>query len=99
MNALDLRGLGTERTLVLVNGRRRVPAMPGSSAVDVSVIPAGLVERGEVITGGASALYGADAVAGVANFILKKDFDGFEFSGMYSGSTRGDLTGYDADIL
>lgn len=99
LNALDLRGLGTERTLVLVNGRRRVPAMPGSSAVDVSAVPAGLVERVEVITGGASALYGADAVAGVANFILKKDFDGFEFSGMYSGSFRGDLTGYDADIL
>lgn len=99
LNALDLRGLGTERTLVLVNGRRRVPAMPGSSAVDVSAIPAGLVERVEVITGGASALYGADAVAGVANFILKDDFDGLQFSSMYSDSSRGDMPGYSADIL
>ena len=99
LNALDLRGLGTHRTLVLVNGRRRVPAVPGSSAVDVSAIPTQLVERVEVITGGASALYGADAVAGVANFILKKDFDGLAFNGTYSGSTRGDLTGYDASLL
>ncbi len=99
LNALDLRGLGTERTLVLVNGRRRVPAMPGSSAVDISAIPTALVERVDVITGGASALYGADAVAGVANFILKQDYDGLEFTGTYSGSTRGDLEGYDASLL
>lgn len=99
LNALDLRGLGAERTLVLVNGRRRVPAMPGSSAVDISAIPAALVQRVDVITGGASALYGADAVAGVANFILKQDYEGLEFTGTYSGSTRGDLAGYDASIL
>src|SRR5690606_30999126 len=90
LNALDLRGLGTERTLVLVNGRRRVPAMPGSSAVDISAIPAALVQRVDVITGGASALYGAGAVAGVANFILKQDYEGLEFTGTYSGPTRGD---------
>jgi outer membrane receptor for ferrienterochelin and colicin len=70
LNALDLRGLGTKRTLVLVNGRRHVPGAPGTSAVDISTIPAGLVDRIVVITGGASAQYGADAVAGVANFIL-----------------------------
>lgn len=99
LNALDLRGLGTERTLVLVNGRRRVPAMPGSSAVDISAIPAALVQRVDVITGGASALYGADAVAGVANFILKQDYEGLEFTGTYSGSTRGDMQGYDASLL
>ncbi|HBY42203.1 MULTISPECIES: TonB-dependent receptor plug domain-containing protein [unclassified Brevundimonas] len=99
LNALDLRGLGTERTLVLVNGRRRVPAMPGSSAVDISAIPSALVERVDVITGGASALYGADAVAGVANFILKQNYEGMEFTGTYSGSTRGDLQGYDASVL
>lgn len=99
LNALDLRGLGTHRTLVLVNGRRRVPAIPGTSAVDVSAIPAALIQRFEVITGGASALYGADAVAGVANFILKQDYEGLEASAMYSGSTRGDMPGYNADIL
>src|SRR5690606_19748138 len=99
LNALDLRGLGTERTLALVNSRRRVPAMPGTSAIDVSTIPVGLVERVEVITGGASALYGADAVAGVTNFILKRNFQGVQASGSYGASTRGDLGGYDVDIL
>lgn len=99
LNALDLRGLGTDRTLVLVNGRRRVPAMPGTSAVDVSTIPPNLVERVEVITGGASALYGADAVAGVTNFILKKDYEGVDSSFRYGASTRGDLDSYDFDFL
>ncbi|WP_461343864.1 TonB-dependent receptor plug domain-containing protein [Brevundimonas sp. GN22] len=99
LNALDLRGLGTERTLVLVNGRRRVPAMPGSSAVDISAIPTALVERVDVITGGASALYGADAVAGVANFVLKQDYEGLEFTGTYSDSSRTDMPGYDASLI
>lgn len=99
LNALDLRGLGTERTLVLVNGRRRVPAIPGTAAVDISTIPSNLVERIEVVTGGASALYGADAVAGVANFILKEDYEGVDASFRYGGSTRGDLHSYSGDIL
>ena len=99
LNALDLRGLGTERTLVLVNGRRRVPAIPGTAAVDISTIPSNLVERIEVVTGGASALYGADAVAGVANFILKEDYEGIDGSFRYGGSTRGDLHTYSADLL
>ncbi len=99
INALDLRGLGTERTLVLVNGRRRVASMPGSSAVDISALPTNLVERVDIITGGASALYGADAVAGVANFILKKDFEGIEANARYGLSTRGDLGGYDLDLI
>lgn len=99
INALDLRGMGTQRTLVLVDGHRQVPSIPGTSAVDVSNIPSSLVERVEVITGGASALYGADAVSGVANFILKKDFQGVEASARYGGSTRGDLHSYSADVL
>jgi outer membrane receptor protein involved in Fe transport len=99
INALDLRGMGTQRTLVLVDGRRQVPAIPGTSAVDVSNIPSSLVERVEIITGGASALYGADAVAGVANFILKKDFQGVEANARYSASTRGDLDTYSYDLL
>ncbi|TCM35420.1 MULTISPECIES: TonB-dependent receptor domain-containing protein [unclassified Novosphingobium] len=99
VNALDLRGLGTQRTLVLVDGRRQVAAIPGTSAVDLSNIPSSLVQRVEVITGGASALYGADAVAGVANFILKKDFEGVEANTRYSASTRGDMDTYGFDLL
>ncbi|MFC0684071.1 TonB-dependent receptor domain-containing protein [Novosphingobium clariflavum] len=99
INALDLRGMGTQRTLVLVDGRRQVAAIPGTSAVDLSNIPSSLVQRVEVITGGASALYGADAVAGVANFILKKDFSGIEANTRYSASTRGDMDTYGFDML
>lgn len=99
INALDLRGMGTQRTLVLVDGRRQVPAIPGTSAVDVSNIPSSLVERVEVITGGASALYGADAVTGVANFILKKDFQGVDASARYGASSRGDMRSTSIDAL
>ncbi len=99
LNALDLRGLGIKRTLTLVDGRRHVPGAPGTSAVDVSTLPAGLIDRVEVITGGASALYGADAVAGVANFILKKNYDGFESTIQYGNSTYWDMPTYDLSIL
>lgn len=78
LGLLDLRGMGTSRTLVLVNGRRHVGSSPGSTAVDVNTIPVEWIERVEVITGGASAVYGADAVAGVVNFIMKKSFSGYE---------------------
>lgn len=78
LGLMDLRGMGTSRTLVLVNGRRHVGATPGSTSVDVNTIPVEWIERVEVITGGASAAYGADAVAGVVNFILKKSFEGME---------------------
>lgn len=87
-NFLDLRGLGTNRTLVLVDGRRHVGG--GSNlAVDINTIPAALVSRVEVTTGGASAVYGADAVAGVVNFILKDDFEGLEVNAQYGEATRG----------
>ncbi|MDQ1156381.1 iron complex outermembrane receptor protein [Sphingomonas sp. SORGH_AS 950] len=99
INALDLRGMGTQRTLVLVDGHRQVPAIPGTSAVDLSNIPSSLVERVEVVTGGASALYGADAVAGVANFILKKNFQGLESNVRYNASTRNDMNQYGFDLL
>ncbi|SHG94504.1 TonB-dependent Receptor Plug Domain [Marisediminitalea aggregata] len=79
-NSLNLRGLGSERTLTLVNGRRHVAGFRGTSAVDIGTIPRALVERVEVTTGGASAVYGADAVTGVVNFILKDDFDGFQIN-------------------
>ena len=79
-NSLNLRGLGAERTLTLVNGRRHVAGFRGTSAVDIGTIPRALVERVEVTTGGASAVYGADAVTGVVNFILKDDFEGFQIN-------------------
>jgi iron complex outermembrane recepter protein len=75
---LDLRGLGSNRTLVLVDGRRHVSGQAGSAAVDIGSIPSALVERVEVLTGGASAIYGADAVSGVVNFIMKNNFEGTE---------------------
>ena len=76
LTLLDLRNLGIDRTLILVDGRRHVASLPGSAAVDVDTIPIDLIERVEVQTGGASAIYGADGVSGVVNFILKKDFEG-----------------------
>ena len=76
LNLLNLRNLGTDRTLVLVDGRRHVAGVAGTQAIDVNTIPADLVERIDILTGGASAIYGADGVTGVVNFILKKNFDG-----------------------
>lgn len=89
-NILNLRGLGSNRTLVLVDGRRHVSGVTGSSAVDVGSIPMRLVERVEVLTGGASAIYGADAVTGVVNFILKDDYEGFNLDASYGVSGEGD---------
>lgn len=76
LSLLDLRGLGTSRTLVMVNGRRHVTSIPGEYSVDVNTIPSDLIERVDVVTGGNSAVYGSDAVAGVVNFITKRDFEG-----------------------
>jgi iron complex outermembrane recepter protein len=83
----DLRGLGPQRTLVLVDGMRLGPGDPNTAnpnqAADLDQIPAQLIQRVEVVTGGASATYGSDAIAGVINFIMKKDFEGFEVGGNY----------------
>lgn len=87
---LNLRNLGSVRTLTLVNGRRHVAGLAGSAAVDVNTIPAALVERAEVLTGGASAVYGADAVTGVVNFVLRDDFEGIDITTQYNLSHRGD---------
>ena len=89
-NRLDLRGLGQNRTLVLVDGRRHVGGAQGSSAVDIGSVPQALVERIEVLTGGASAVYGADAVTGVVNFVLKDDYEGLEIDARYGLSEYGD---------
>ena len=79
LSTLNLRGLGSTRTLVLIDGRRHAgAAYSSSSAVDIDTIPSLLIENIEVITGAASAVYGADAVAGVVNFVLRDDFEGLE---------------------
>ena len=86
---IDLRGLGSNRTLVLIDGRRVTPTSSGGT-VDINNIPTALIERVEVVTGGASAVYGSDAVAGVVNFIMKDDFEGIEFSTGYEVTGEGD---------
>jgi len=94
INALDLRGLGTTRTLVLVNGRRHVTSTPGESRVDINTIPVDLIERVDVVTGGNSAVYGSDAVAGAVNFVLKRDYEGFRLRGQSGVTSRGDRPSY-----
>ena len=95
LNLLDLRGLGTARTLVLVNGRRHVTAQPGTpTSVDVNTIPVDLLERVDVVTGGNSAIYGSDAVAGVVNFVLKRDFEGLRVRAQGGVTGRGDRGTY-----
>lgn len=86
---LDLRGLGPNRTLVLLDGQRVVPSNT-TGTVDVNLIPAFLIDRVDVVTGGASAAYGSDAVAGVVNFILRKKMDGIELATSYGESEYGD---------
>ena len=83
---LNLRGLGSDRTLVLVNGRRLVPGSPNqaTAAADINIIPAAMIDRVDVLTGGASSVYGADAVAGVVNFIMDTDFEGIRLDTQYS---------------
>lgn len=81
---VDLRGLGSVRTLVLIDGRRLPYGSPNDPAADLNQIPGGMVERVEVLTGGASAVYGSDALAGVVNFIMKKDFEGVQIDASYS---------------
>jgi outer membrane receptor protein involved in Fe transport len=82
---VNLRNLGAERTLVLVNGRRMPQGSPLSTAADLNQIPAGLIKRVEVLTGGAGAVYGSDAVAGVVNFIMNDRFEGVQLDFNMSG--------------
>jgi outer membrane receptor protein involved in Fe transport len=88
-STINLRGLGTNRNLVLLDGRRAMP-VNASLAVDINSIPSAAIKRVEVITGGASSAYGADAVGGVVNFILKNDFEGMEFDTQYGMTEFGD---------
>ncbi|MFB3105440.1 MAG: TonB-dependent receptor plug domain-containing protein, partial [Pseudomonadales bacterium] len=94
---VDLRGLGSVRTLVLVNGRRYIPSTQ-SGIVDLNTIPGTLIKQVDVVTGGASAVYGSDALAGVVNFQLRDDFEGVEITGLYDITTEGDAEKYNFDI-
>ncbi len=85
----DLRGLGPNRSLVLLDGRRLMSSAP-SGAIDLNTIPTALIDNVEVITGGASATYGSDAVAGVVNFKLKHKFSGVEIDVQHGATTKGD---------
>lgn len=95
--SVNLRNLGTVRTLVLVNGRRFVGEST-TGVVDLNNIPPALIERVEVVTGGASAVYGSDAMAGVVNFIMKRDFEGVQVSSQYGITQEGDSDRVNVDL-
>lgn len=97
LNLLDLRGLGPNRTLVLVDNQRVAPSTQ-TGAVDVNNIPTALVKRVDIVTGGASAAYGSDAVAGVVNFIIDRTFTGLKLNLNGGVTSRGDNKSYDASI-
>lgn len=90
INLLNLRNLGRDRTLVLVDGKRHVAGIPDSAAVDIGSIPSDLIEQVDVMTGGASAVYGADGVSGVVNFVLKRDWEGLRLRLENGITARGD---------
>ena len=94
---IDLRGLGANRNLVLIDGRRGMGSTSGG-VVDINTIPSALIERVEVITGGAGATYGPDAVAGVVNFIIKKNFEGMAVSSQYRLTEQEDGQEWSTDI-
>lgn len=94
---VDLRGAGPGRTLVMLNARRFAPSGTGN-AVDLNNIPQALIERVEVITGGASTVYGSDALAGVVNFITRDDFEGLSIEGYYGVTEEGDAQMSDISI-
>ncbi|WP_394146739.1 TonB-dependent receptor plug domain-containing protein [Shewanella atlantica] len=102
-SSVNLRGMGANRTLVLINGRRQAsfPSAAGgtSNFVDTSDIPTAAVERIEILTGGASAIYGSDAVGGVVNIILKKQYDGAKAEAKYSDTTQGGGEQFDLSYL
>jgi outer membrane receptor protein involved in Fe transport len=94
---VNLRGLGSNRTLVLVNGKRQTPTTQ-SGTVDINLIPPALIKRIDVVSGGGAAVYGSDAISGVVNFILKNDFEGMEFSAGYQETDKGEAPIYSTDL-
>ncbi|MGA9658114.1 MAG: TonB-dependent receptor, partial [Asticcacaulis sp.] len=101
ISSISLRGLGSQRTLVMLNGRRLPPAGVGGtvSAVDLNTIPDSLIQRYEILKDGASSIYGSDAVAGVINVITRKNVDGLEFSTTLKQSEHGGADQYQYDLL
>lgn len=96
-NLLNLRGLGFRRVLVMVNGAR-VPPTQATGGVDLNILPEALVERVDIVTGGASAAYGSDAVSGVVNYVLKQDFTGFKSTVQAGTSRYGDNESYKVSL-
>ncbi len=94
---LNMRGLGINRTLTLLNGRRMISST-AFGGVDINAFPEAMISRVETVTGGASAAYGTDAVAGVTNFILNTDFTGWRAHGQWGSTTRGDGDNYEASL-
>jgi iron complex outermembrane recepter protein len=97
-SGVNLRGLGGNATLVLLNGQRLAPTAYGF-ATDISSIPVDLIERVEILTDGASAVYGSDAIAGVVNVITRRDYSGLEVSGRVNSITAGKPPDYEANTL
>lgn len=95
---VDLRDLGSARTLVLINGRRVIGGVAGTPNVDLNIIPTQFLQQVDVLTGGASSLYGSDAVAGVVNFVYKRDFEGIEANGQIGQTEQGDDLRYQANL-
>ncbi|HKD23792.1 MAG TPA: TonB-dependent receptor [Rhizomicrobium sp.] len=96
---VNLRGLGSIRTLVLVNGTRLMPGDPIVPVADLNQVPSSLVDHVEVLTGGASAVYGSDALAGVVNFVMRKDFEGVELDAQYGIAQADNSNGFYRDIV
>jgi len=96
-NSVNLRGIGSNRTLTLLNGRRVVSGQQ-TGTVDIAILPTALIDRVEVVTGGASAAYGSDAISGVTNFILNTDFEGFRGNVQTGQTMRGDHNSFQAEF-
>jgi outer membrane receptor protein involved in Fe transport len=96
-NSVNLRGIGSNRTLTLLNGRRIVSGQQ-TGTVDIAILPTALIERVEVVTGGASAAYGSDAISGVTNFILNTDYEGFRANVQTGQTSRGDHESFQVEF-
>ncbi len=99
IETISLRNLGSNRTLTLVDGHRQVGGGAGSSAVDVNTISTSLLDRVDIVTGGSSALYGADAVAGVVNYVLSRDYEGVGFKAQYGDTQDGGGASYYGSVI
>ena len=97
VSTVNLRGLGAQRNLILLNGHRMTPYNV-DGRVDVSNVPTSLIDRIDVVTGGASAVYGSDAISGAINFITKRNFEGVEFNTGYAVTGENDGQTYNADL-